>query len=266
VPFLFLPGLPSGPGGKEDHRKKSRAALANRAGIISLGGQRRTRMVTFTIHEDNHITAFAGAQEAAQTSAATATSFDSQAALAKVSGEWPLSRFVEIWNSVPGNLEVKKFSDRKKAVARIWKALQPLAGSAQPSEPAAKPKKPVQGAKPAKKAKAAKKALVFVPRLDQFGQRRQLPPRQPHPPRRYACRHIDVAETCPQGKTKTRPPFRLSPIPFQSHSARFCEQVSWKDQGAGSRQEPVSRTMFGVGCLAVPAWFVSDLWIAAGRF
>jgi hypothetical protein len=26
----------------------------------------------------------------------------------------PLSRFVEIWNSVPGNLEVKKFSDRKK--------------------------------------------------------------------------------------------------------------------------------------------------------
>src|ERR1017187_4453875 len=24
--------------------------------------------------------------------------------------------------------------------------------------------------------------LVFVPRLDQFGQRQQLPPRQPHPP------------------------------------------------------------------------------------
>jgi hypothetical protein len=117
-------------------------------------------MATFTINEDNHITAFAGAQEAAQTSAATATSFDSQAALAKVSAAWPLSRFVEIWNSVPGNLEVKKFSDRKKAVARIWKALQPLAGSAQPSEPAAKPKKPAQGAKPAKKAKAAKKAAV----------------------------------------------------------------------------------------------------------
>jgi hypothetical protein len=68
-------------------------------------------MVTFTIHEDNHITAFAGAQEAAQTRDATATSFDSQAALAKVSAAWPLSRFVEIWNSVPGNLKVKKFSD-----------------------------------------------------------------------------------------------------------------------------------------------------------
>src|ERR1035441_7847853 len=34
--------------------------------------------------------------------------------------------------------------------------------------------------------------LVFVPRLDQFGQRQQLPPRQPHPPRRYACRHIEA--------------------------------------------------------------------------
>src|ERR1039457_3450071 len=135
-------------------------------------------MVTFTINEDNNITAFAGAQEAAlaeaaQTSDATATSFDSQAALAKVSAEWPLSRFVEIWNSVPGNLEVKKFSDRKKAVARIWKAIQPLAGSAQSSEPEAKPKKPVQGAKLAKKAKAAKKAAAAQKGSDQDARRNQ---------------------------------------------------------------------------------------------
>jgi hypothetical protein len=128
-------------------------------------------MVTFTINEDNHITAFAGAQEAAQAGDATATKFDSQAALAKVSAAWPLSRFVEIWNSVPGNSEVKKFSDRKKAVARIWKAIQPLAGSAQPSEPEAKPKKPVQGAKPAKKAKAAKKAAAAQKGGDQDARR-----------------------------------------------------------------------------------------------
>jgi hypothetical protein len=117
-------------------------------------------MVTFAINQDNNITAFASAEEAAQAGEATATKFDSSEALAKVSVEWPLSRFVEIWNSVPGNREVKKFSDRKKAIARIWKAIQPLAGSAQPSEPEAKPKKPVQGAKPAKKAKAAKKAAA----------------------------------------------------------------------------------------------------------
>jgi len=128
-------------------------------------------MVTFTINQDNNITAFASAEEAAQAGEATATKFDSSEALAKVSVEWPLSRFVEIWNSVPGNLEVKKFSDRKKAVARIWRAIQPLPGSAPPSEPEAKPTKPVQGAKPAKKAKAAKKAAAAKKHGDQDARR-----------------------------------------------------------------------------------------------
>src|ERR1700683_3095054 len=80
--------------------------------------------------------------------------FDSQAALAKLSADWPMSRFVEIWNSIPGNTEVSKLGDRKKAVARIWKAIQPLAGG----KPEARPKKEAKGAKPAKKAKTAKKA------------------------------------------------------------------------------------------------------------
>jgi hypothetical protein len=128
-------------------------------------------MVTFAINQDNNITAFASAEEAAQAGEATAMKFDSSEALAKVSVEWPLSRFVEIWNSVPGNREVKKFSDRKKAIARIWKAIQPLAGSAQPSEPEAKHKKPVQGAKPAKKAKAAKKAAAAQKGGDQDARR-----------------------------------------------------------------------------------------------
>src|ERR1039457_2222753 len=39
--------------------------------------------------------------------------------------------------------------------------------------------------------------LVFVPRLDQFGQRQQLPRRHPLPPRRYACRHIEAADKRP---------------------------------------------------------------------
>ena len=76
--------------------------------------------------------------------------FNSQASLANVSSDWPVSRLVEIWNSIPGNTEVTKFQNRKKAVARIWKAIQPLA-KAQPSEPEAKPKKTAKGAKAAKK-------------------------------------------------------------------------------------------------------------------
>src|SRR5713101_7839670 len=90
-------------------------------------------MATFTINEDNNITAFATAAEAAQAGNSTATSFDSQAALTKVSAEWPLSRFVDIWNSIPGNTAVSKFANRKKAVARVWNAILPLAGNAQAS-------------------------------------------------------------------------------------------------------------------------------------
>src|ERR1700730_7800677 len=115
-------------------------------------------MATFTINEDNNITAYASAEEAAQSGDSTATSFDSQAALATVSVEWPLSRFVDIWNGIPGNTREKKFQDRKKAVGRIWTAIQPLARTAPTSEPGAKAKKPAKAPKLAKKAKAAKKA------------------------------------------------------------------------------------------------------------
>jgi len=61
------------------------------------------------------------------------------------------------WNSIPGNPELAKFQDRKKAVARIWKAIQPLAEKAEPGDPEAEPKKPTKGAKPAKKATPARK-------------------------------------------------------------------------------------------------------------
>ena len=70
-----------------------------------------------------------------------------------------MSRLVEIWNGIPGQTAVKKFQDRKKAVARVWSAIQPLAGKGQPSESAAeKPDAPRKAGTPAKKAKAAKKA------------------------------------------------------------------------------------------------------------
>ena len=116
-------------------------------------------MVPFTIDDENNITVFASAEEAAQAGGATAIQFDSQAALGKVSADWPLSRFVEIWNSISGNRQVNKFADRKKAVARIWAAIQPIAERAvasQPQEP--KPAKSAKATKPAKKAKPTKKA------------------------------------------------------------------------------------------------------------
>jgi hypothetical protein len=114
---------------------------------------------TFTIDDNNNITAYASAEEASPGDAAGLVHFHSPATLAKVSTDWPMSRFVEIWNGIPGQTPVKKFQDRKKAVARVWSAIQPLAGNGHSSESAAeKPDAGRKAGKPAKKVKAAKKA------------------------------------------------------------------------------------------------------------
>jgi hypothetical protein len=114
---------------------------------------------TFTIDADNNITAYASAEEASQGDTAGLVHLYSQATLAKVSTDWPMSRFVEIWNGIPGQTPVKKFQDRKKAVARVWSAIQPLAGNQEPGEAAAAQPEPRRKAgKPGKKVKAAKKA------------------------------------------------------------------------------------------------------------
>jgi hypothetical protein len=41
--------------------------------------------------------------------------------------EWPMKRLVEIWNRLPGVESVARFTDRKTAIRRIWRALQPQA-------------------------------------------------------------------------------------------------------------------------------------------
>jgi hypothetical protein len=41
--------------------------------------------------------------------------------------EWPMKRLVEIWNRLPGVEPVARFTDRKTAIRRIWRALQPQA-------------------------------------------------------------------------------------------------------------------------------------------
>ena len=92
-------------------------------------------MTTFTIDPENNITAHPS--EAAAVSAASGESFASQEALDTLSASWPMDRFVTVWNSFAGvagfgaDLKpVKKFENRDKAVARIWKALQRLNGDA----------------------------------------------------------------------------------------------------------------------------------------
>ena len=83
-------------------------------------------MQTFTIDSENNITVFASYKEAKTSDATGAVIFTTEDELAKLAADWPISRLVEIWNSLPGATPVKKFTDRKTAIARIWKAIQSL--------------------------------------------------------------------------------------------------------------------------------------------
>jgi hypothetical protein len=82
-------------------------------------------MKSFSIDRDNNITAFAKRKDA---EAANGDTFRSEAELHELTTGWPASRLVEIWNSIPGFVPVKKFTNRKTAVLRIWKAIQSLDG------------------------------------------------------------------------------------------------------------------------------------------
>jgi len=126
--------------------------------------QRRTIMTTFTIDNDNNITAHGTPDEAAAATATPFDSFSSQQELAKLAAGWPTERLVAVWNSLPGVEPVKRFKSSNAAAGRMWERIQGLGEVAKPKEerkakgtaPAAKgaPSK----TKASKKAAAAKKA------------------------------------------------------------------------------------------------------------
>jgi hypothetical protein len=82
-------------------------------------------LTIFTIDQDNNITVFASAAEAR--SKAETERFRSAKDLAKLAANWPATRLIEIWNSLPGVSPVRKFTSRQTAVNRIWAAIQNLA-------------------------------------------------------------------------------------------------------------------------------------------
>ena len=99
-------------------------------------------MKIFTIENDYNITAHATVQEAE--AVANAERFRNESGLHKLAADWPASRLVEIWNSLPGVTPIKKFKDRQTAVSRIWKALETLGQTS----PAATEPTPVPEAAP----------------------------------------------------------------------------------------------------------------------
>jgi hypothetical protein len=82
-------------------------------------------MKVYSIENNNdHIAVYPSAKEAEGFT--NTQRFGSEAALAKLATEWPTSRLVRIWNTLPGTVPVRKFTNRSLAIARIWKSVQKL--------------------------------------------------------------------------------------------------------------------------------------------
>jgi hypothetical protein len=130
----------------------------------------RTYMKTFTIDEQNNITAFGTPEEAAATTTTPFDSFASQQELAALATQWPAERLVAIWNSLPGVKPVRSFKTAKVAAGRIWERIQSLGetpkpkaerkakGGAQAAKGAPAKAKATKKTTPAKKAPTAKDA------------------------------------------------------------------------------------------------------------
>jgi hypothetical protein len=119
-------------------------------------------MTTFAIDSDNTITAYL----AGDTIPDDQARFTSEKELAKLAATWPSDRLVEVWNSFAGappfgDLKpVKKFTDRKTAVARIWKAVQALTPARVQHTVTGAPKQ-TKAAVPKEAREGSKKAIVL---------------------------------------------------------------------------------------------------------
>ena len=87
-------------------------------------------MLTFTIDRNNHITALTSTPKAQLNP--DAARFSGARDLGRLAKRWPGPRLVEIWNALPGQKPIKKFTNRKVAVSRIWAAAQSLAPNTGP--------------------------------------------------------------------------------------------------------------------------------------
>jgi hypothetical protein len=81
-------------------------------------------MTTFTIDSADHIEHTTGNRKPD-----AGDHFSSLDELGHLAKPWPAPRLVRLWNSLPAVTPVKRFTDRKTAVSRIWKALQTGGGN-----------------------------------------------------------------------------------------------------------------------------------------
>jgi len=92
-------------------------------------------MPTYSIDSDNDLAVHPDKDAAINEAGANGAAFATEAELSETTALWPASRLVDVWNGFAGAppfaelKEVKRFTDRKSAVTRIWNAAQRLGES-----------------------------------------------------------------------------------------------------------------------------------------
>ncbi len=127
-------------------------------------------MPTYSINTDNNLAVHPDADAALKEAGTYGTAFDTEAQLTEATSVWPASRMIDIWNGFAGAppfaelKEVKRFTDRKSAVARIWNAAQRLGETLEEEMKIAEQdmlraqQETASATKPAKPARTASKA------------------------------------------------------------------------------------------------------------
>jgi hypothetical protein len=109
-------------------------------------------MPFYSIDTDSNVAVHPNKDAAIKEAGTTGAAFSTEAQLSEATASWPTSRMVEVWNGFAGAppfadlKEVKKFTDRRTAVARIWTAAQRL-GKALEQEQIVPPAAVVKSAK-----------------------------------------------------------------------------------------------------------------------
>jgi len=90
-------------------------------------------MSSFVIDSENNITVYRDGDSVPNVP--DAERFTDKEEFRQLAGGWPAERLVKVWNGIPGLKPVKRFTDRKTATIRTWKAIQSLGAAVRGETP-----------------------------------------------------------------------------------------------------------------------------------
>ena len=103
---------------------RNASARASRTRQRSVSGRTNRQAKVFRIHNgDIEMSALVGQKKFWS---GGREEFATERQLGRLTASWPVARLVGMWNGLPGAKRVLRFTDRRTAVRRIWKAIQTL--------------------------------------------------------------------------------------------------------------------------------------------